>query len=348
MRGKFKQLPTTTTRNRTEKEKIKKSWKDEEEYGSMPVSCARAHPSLGFYNKKKPVRRKWKWKKRKIKGENNKILNFLIWRCCCNCRSRPKEHTRYQMGGKTTSRWQRWMCQLTTTPKKKEKEKKNLPLGNCLFQINNFCISSSSPCTPYQTIFNTRQSSILCLVLPVSSSCPLSFHGPPNTMAQLHPSNPPTQPPKKKNLKRKRKKVKEKPQGPSNKSRASRETTENNVNYDIAPSLKIQLEKIIIKNFDKRQHDTSSTKRGSKSLRRPSCSPFDFHKSMRCAAPVREYSQPVSHQLPCSLSTSPMSALGSLSPTGDAHVPPPHFLFLFEKKRSQWTSWKATAPHDLL
>lgn len=159
--------------------------------------------------KKKPVRRKWKWKKRKIKGENNKILNFLIWRCCCNCRSRPKEHTRYQMGGKTTSRWQRWMCQLTTTPKKKKKEKKNLPLGNCLFQINNFCISSSSPCTPYQTIFNTRQSSILCLVLPVSSSCPLSFHGPPNTMAQLHPSNP-TQPnhPKKKTWKEKGKKLK--------------------------------------------------------------------------------------------------------------------------------------------
>lgn len=64
-------------------------------------------------------------------------------------------------------------------------------------------------------------------------------------MAQLHPSNP-TQPnhPKKT---WKKKKLKKKPQGPSNKSRASREITENNVNYDIAPSLKIQLEKKIIK-----------------------------------------------------------------------------------------------------
>jgi hypothetical protein len=94
---------------------------------------------------------------------------------------------------------------------KKRKKKKNLPLGNCLFQINNFCISSSSPCTPYQLFLTlgSHPSCVLSCQFPFVSaqfSCPPKHNGPTPSIK----SNP-TQPPKK-NLKKE--KVKEKTAGP--------------------------------------------------------------------------------------------------------------------------------------
>jgi hypothetical protein len=247
MRGKFKQLPNNnnqkSNRERKRKKKIqnKKVRKTKNMDRCPSVVLVPIHHSASI--KKNRSEENENEKKRKIKGEkpNSQLSDMALLLQL----SQSTKGAHAISNGRKNNKSLTKMDVSTHDNAKKRKKKKNLPLGNCLFQINNFCISSSSPCTPYQLFLTlgSHPSCVLSCQFPFVSaqfSCPPKHNGPTPSIK----SNP-TQPPKK-NLKKK-KKLKKKPQGPSNKSRASRQITENNVNYDIAPSLKIQLEKKIIK-----------------------------------------------------------------------------------------------------